>query len=66
MQRTITFWILLTLEASRSDFISTFATALNDGYAKYAYNNKHCNSFPGQLSLSIKKTYVQKLTKQTT
>lgn len=30
-------------------------TLLNDGYAKYVYNNRHCGSFPGQLShISIK------------
>ena len=41
-------------------------TLLNDGYAKYVYNNRHRSSFPGQLRhISMKKKWCTKFVHKT-
>lgn len=50
-------WRYCIIVATRSNFISILGTLLNDGFAKYLYNNKHYSSFPGKLCRNDIKGY---------
>lgn len=65
MKYAVDSWnLLVQLKAAWSDLVQILCSLLNNSFAEYVFNKKHCNSFPDQINrISMRKQYTKLVVK---